>query len=332
MIRSARLAISAVVALAAVVVVWFALQAYPIFATSHSTVIVHVHSGETISAIASDLHANGVIGSPLAFRISAMLEGNPTAVPGSYQFKRGSSFSTVRAVLNGAPNVLTVSVRPGLTVLEVAQTLSNDLSGSWGSTFLAATEQIAAKSGWTTQSNLDGLIGTGSYLIAPGTTPHQLATTMFKRFEHQAKASGVTLATTLDGLSAYEIIIAASIVEKEGYFPVNMPKVGRVILNRLAVHQALQMDSTVLYALHQDGGRVTPAMLKIKTPYNTYLHAGLIPSPVCVPSATALRSLLHAPIGTWRYFVVIDKAGHEAFSTTYAGQIQNERLARSRGL
>jgi UPF0755 protein len=73
-------------------------------------------------------------------------------------------------------------------------------------------------------------------------------------------------------------------------------------------------------------------MLRIASPYNTYLHAGLTPTPTCVPSATALRAMLNPPAGTWRYFVVIDQQGDEAFSTTYAGQLANERLARSRGL
>jgi UPF0755 protein len=92
------------------------------------------------------------------------------------------------------------------------------------------------------------------------------------------------------------------------------------------------MDSTILYALGQDGGHVTPDMLRIASPFNTYLHAGLTPTPTCVPSETALRAMLNPPLGTWRYFVVINQQGDEAFSTTYAGQLANERLARSRGL
>ena len=82
------------------------------------------------------------------------------------------------------------------------------------------------------------------------------------------------------------MITAASIVEKEGYIPVNMPDVARVIYNRLAQGMPLQMDSTVLYALGQDGGPVTPQDLKIQSPYNTYLNTGLTPTPICMPSRT----------------------------------------------
>jgi UPF0755 protein len=331
-IRAIRILLTLSGSLLGLFILWFALQAYPIFSSSNSYAIVQVSPGDSVAVIASKLHAAGVIGSPLAFRVDAVVQGNPTSVPGSYQFRKASSFSTVRTILNGAPNVISINARPGLTVREIAQSLATDLSGNWGSAFLSATQHLAAKSGWTSQSNLDGLIGSGTYVIAPGTTPEELASTMFARFERQAKSLGIVKTTSLEGLSAYQLVIAASIVEKEGYYSVNMPKVARVILNRLKAHQALQMDSTVLYALHRDGGQVTRAMLQTRTPYNTYLNYGLTPTPVCIPSATAFSALLHAPVGTWRYFVVVDKAGHEAFSTTYAGQLANEALARSRGL
>jgi len=331
-IRPIRLALSVTGVVVTAIIVWFLLQAYPVFSSSSKSVIVQINPGDTVATIAAKLQMDGVIASPFAFRLDSLFEGNPTAVPGSYQFKEGSSFSTVRSILDGAPNVVAIDARPGLTVREIAQTLSSDLSGAWGSEFFAATQRLATTSGWTTTNNLDGLIGSGTYVVTPGMKPNELALQMFHRFQKQAKAAGVSPATTLDGLNAYQIITAASIVEKEGYYPVNMPKVARVILNRLKAHQALQMDSTVLYALQLDGGKVTPAMLQTRTPYNTYLNAGLTPTPVCVPSATALNAVMHAPAGRWRYFVVVDKAGHEAFSTTYAGQLANESLARSRGL
>jgi len=84
-----------------------------------------------------------------------------------------------------------------------------------------------------------------------------LAQKMAIRFDHKAAALGLKPSTTLNGLNAYQLITAASIVEKEGYYPVNMPKVARVIFNRLRRGGPLQMDATVLYYLHKDGGTVT---------------------------------------------------------------------------
>jgi UPF0755 protein len=92
------------------------------------------------------------------------------------------------------------------------------------------------------------------------------------------------------------------------------------------------MDSTVLYYFQQDGGVVTHAMLQAKTPYNTYLHAGLTPTPICEPSLYALSSMLHPPAGTWLYFTLVSNDGTMAFANTFAEQLANERLAASRGI
>ena len=151
-------------------------------------------------------------------------------------------------------------------------------------------------------------------------------------FAREASRTGFSASSSLQGLSAYQLLIGASVVQKEGYYHVNMPKVARVILNRLATKSALQMDSTVLYALHRDGGKVTPAMLRTITPYNSYLNAGLPPTPICVVSTEALSAMMHPPVGTWRYFVLVNRDGTMAFSTTFAEQLANERLAASRGL
>ncbi len=181
--------------------------------------------------------------------------------------------------------------------------------------------------------NLEGLLGTGVYQIVPNESSTELLTAMVQRFEAQATTAGVNSASAAAlGLSEYEVIIAASVVQKEGYYDKNMPDVARVIYNRLAVGTPLQMDSTVLYALGQDGGPVTSADLKVQSPYNTYLNHGLPPTPICMPSPAALAAAAHPPPGDWLYFVVVDKNGTEAFADTFSQQLANERLAQARGV
>jgi UPF0755 protein len=105
-----------------------------------------------------------------------------------------------------------------------------------------------------------------------------------------------------------------------------------VIYNRLAQGISLDMDSTVLYALGQDGGPVTSQDLQIQSPYNTYLTKGLTPTPICMPSTDALAAAINPPPGAWLYFVLVSKDGTLAFSDTLAQQQANEQLAKSRGL
>jgi UPF0755 protein len=278
------------------------------------------------------LHAKGVIGSPFAFRIDTSLFGAPSVVAGSYQIRQNSSFSAVKALLNAGPNVEVVTVSPGLTLNEVALNIASDAGNSFADRFVLDATSLAAKSPYHPNGSLEGLIGPGTYLLTSNDTPMSLAQTMVSRFDKKAASLGLTPTTKVDGLNAYQLIIAASIVEKEGYYPSNMPQVARVIFNRLQRGGPLQMDATVLYYLHMDGGTVTPTMLQTSEPYNTYLNVGLTPTPICTISKFSINAVLHAPKGTWLYFTLINKNGTEAFSTTFAQQLRNEAKAKARGI
>jgi len=224
-------------------------------------------------------------------------------------------------------------VLAGQTLHEVAVNLiANGESNSFGDRFVAVATASVTPSPFHSSGLLEGLIGTGLYIIKPGESPAQLAATMAKRFVEQAASVGLTPSTKMQGLNAYQLVIAASIVEKEGYYPVNIPKVARVIYNRLARGGPLQMDATVLYYLGMDGGTVTPTMLQTQEPYNTYLNTGLTPTPICAVSTIAMRATLHPPVGTWLYFTLINEDGQMAFSTTFAQQLKEEKLAESRGI
>jgi len=324
-----------VLALVVVIVVgvgWFALQIDPIFASKGREVIVTVHTGDSFSTIAGELHAKGVIASTLAFRLESLVLGTPQVQTGSYQLRQGSSFAKVRSVLSNAPNVEVVVASPGLTLHEIALNVANDMGPTYAKRFVAATTAAVTPSTFANTGSLEGLIGAGTYVIAPTTTPSELADKMVRGFEKEAASLGLTSSTTINGLNAYQLVTAASIVEKEGYYPSNMPKVARVIFNRLARGGPLQMDSTVLYYFKQDGGTVTSAELATPTPYNTYLNAGLTPTPICTVSTFALNAVLHAPAGTWLYFTLINKNGDEAFSTTFKQQLANEKIAHKLGL
>lgn len=321
---------------------WFVSNAYP-FGGQGEAVVVHVSSGETVSQLAQQLAADKVIGSTLAFRLDTSIFGSPVLEPGYFQINQNSSFDQVRSVFNGTPNAEVVSLSPGLTLREVEAQISEAAGTDFARAFDAAEKSATTHSPWMTAGDvatasantahpLEGLMGSGQYVIGPHESAASLVQRMQDRFTRQAAASGITPTTNLHGLSAYQLVIAASIVEKEGYYPVNMPKVARVIVNRLDRGMLLRMDSTVLYALGQDGGTVTSAMLRTQTPYNTYLHEGLTPTPICVVSHFALDAIRHPPAGQWLYFTLISKDGTMAFSNTFAQQLANERLAASRGI
>jgi UPF0755 protein len=169
-------------------------------------------------------------------------------------------------------------------------------------------------------------------VVVPGETDSQLLTQMIDRFDNKATALGLAAGSASLGLTPYQVITIASIVEKEGVIAKNLGPVARVILNRLGADMPLQMNSTVLYSEGRDGGPVTSKDLALQTPYNTYLNKGLTPTPICFPSAASLQVALDPPAGSWLYFVVVEPDGTEAFSDTYPQQLANEALAKKRGL
>lgn len=329
MIRKAVLALLTVVLLASG---WVWNSVSP-FTGPGKPVVVTVNAGDSMSTIIGKFEHAGAISNGFLFHAMCSTLGCPTVFPGSYEIAAHSSYSDLEHLLAHGPNVDAIEVRAGMTVAEVANRLAAYRGSAFASEFRSRLRALTFPG--VASASPEGLLGTGSYIVTPASSPDEIAQQMHDAFAETLASVGMTDLSAQwrsHGLSAYQVIIAASIVEKEGYYANNMPKVARVILNRLATHSSLQMDSTILYALGRDGGRVTTSMLRIKSPYNTYLHADLTPTPTCVPSATALRAMLNPPAGTWRYFVVINQQGDEAFSTTYAGQLANERLARSRGL
>lgn len=313
-------------------VAWFLFEAYPI-GGSGAPAMFEVTAGESIAQVVDAMAQKGIVGSSLAFRIDLMVTGTPSAQPGWYVLPTSSSFSAARNLLVNGPNAHALGTYTGQTNLEIAQALSSIAGGTFASRFLDLARAGSVPSPYQRApgTSLEGLVAPGLFVITKGETPRDLLTQMVRKFDRRAAAAGITPSTSVNGLDAYEILTVASIVEKEGYLPLNMPKTATVIYNRLARGMPLQMDSTVLYATGQDGGTVTHATEQFPSPYNTYLHTGLTPTPICIPSIEALAAALNPPPGPWLYFTLIDKtSGAMAFAKTFAEQLTNEQLFAER--
>ncbi len=331
-----RVAIVVLVAAAVIVVVGGALWVQVEAGASGKPgprVIVTVAAGSGSGQLADTLEDKGVISSALAFRIWSVIHTQPELIPGAYAFHKNLSFAAADQIIAGGPNVFPLVIPPGFTVREVAERVGQ-LPGHDQSAFDDLASGGTVRSPWQPagSDNLDGLLGTGTYIVVPGETNRQLLTLMIDRFDRLADAVGLAGRSAALGLTPYQAVTVASIVEKEGVIAKNLGPVARVILNRLHDGMPLQMDSTVLYAEGRDGGTVTPTDLRLQTPYNTYLNAGLTPTPICFPSAAALEAALNPPSGSWLYFVVVDEDGTEAFADTYSQQLANEAVAKQRGL
>ena len=315
-------------------IVWYEVAVHAVGATRGRERTIGIQPGASVGSVADELAAKGVLSSTLAFSVYSTIHGDPAIHPGWYSFPEGSTIGAVREILAAPPNTNALEVPAGFTILEVVARLSTQMPAPFVAEVRTALHDGSVHSPYqpTGSKDLEGLIAPGRYLIAPSTTAHDVVRTMVRRYTSMASAEGLTPGATIRGKDAYSVVIESSVVEKEGYQVRNMAKVATVIDNRLSKQMPLQMDSTVLYDLKQDGGPVTHAMLQTPSLYNTYLHRGLPPTPICVVSAKAIEATLHPTPGPWLYFTVVDKTGTEAFAETFAEQLANEKLAAQRGL
>jgi UPF0755 protein len=138
------------------------------------------------------------------------------------------------------------------------------------------------------------------------------------------------LSAAPENLSAYQVLIVASMIEREAKVDGDRPKVATVIYNRLRAGQRLEIDATVEYAVrHRD---LTAKDLDVDSPYNTYRRVGLPPTPIASPGEASIRAALQPAAGDWLYYVLISKSGEHAFTASYAEFQQLKAEAKAKGL
>jgi UPF0755 protein len=155
---------------------------------------------------------------------------------------------------------------------------------------------------------------------------------MVESFDALATRLDISSAAARLGVTPYQAVVVASMVEREARVDEDRGKVARVIYNRLAAEMPLQIDATIQFALGKQKDVLLFSDLEIDSPYNTYKVAGLPPGPIASPGQESLAGALAPTPGAWLYFVVIDENGHHAFADTLAEHNRNVALAEQKGV
>ncbi len=293
-----------------------------------------VSPGDSFSSVSVRLAEAGVVHSGIFFRLYVHLHPQPTLRPGTYVLHEGESVSQVlTAFRNFEVAEYRFTIIPGMNLGQIAA-VAGKIPGHTQAGFAKALQAGGYESPFlaTPSSSLEGLLSPDTYFVLKSEPDHKIIQQMLDQTTKVAESAGLSPGSTHFGLDPYQILTVASLIQREALQAGDYPKVARVIYNRLAAGMHLQLDSTVLYGLHLDGGSPTLDQLKIATPYNTYLNQGLPPTPISAPSRAAIAAALNPTPGPWLYFVVVKADGTEAFSTTYQEQLANESLAVQRGL
>lgn len=290
------------------------------------SVEVAITSGELGSQIGQSLVDAGVVKSLEGF-IKAF-EANSAAStikPGTYTLRKGMTSAAALAALldeaNRRDNAITVNAG------QTAEQVFAKMVSVGGFTREAIDEALADPSSLglpeSADGKIEGWLAVGSYDFATDVTAAQALTTMVERTKD-----------TLSGLGVPEdewenVLIKASILEREAGLEIDMPKVARVISNRLDNPEAetrglLQMDSTVLYGVDKYGGLPTSEDLASDSPYNTYKVKGLPPTPIASPSLAAIEATINPAEGNWLYFVTVNlDTGETLFASNLDEQTKN---------
>jgi UPF0755 protein len=178
---------------------------------------------------------------------------------------------------------------------------------------------------------IEGLIAPGTFNVDPSASAESILTGLISAGAVEYMKSGLLDSAQAMGLSPYDILVVASLVQQEANSQ-DFAKVARVIYNRLQNHHTLEFDSTVNYPLDRREVATTDADRGQRTPWNTYVSQGLPATAICSPGVDALRAAEHPEPGDWLYFVTIDAQGTTLFTKDYQQHLANIELAKRNGV
>ncbi|CED92296.1 endolytic transglycosylase MltG [Actinomyces succiniciruminis] len=295
-------------------------------------VVVTIPDGATGADIAQILVDADVVATAGAFKNAYAANSNAANIQaGTYTLKTHMSAVNAVALLldPSSRSDHTLTIPEGATKAEVKERLMSvggytdaEVDAAFADTAAIGLPEVAG-------GDVEGWLAPSTYDIAEDATATDVVASMVSTTNTRLSKAGV------DEADYEDVLIKASIVEREVFHAEYYGQVARVIENRLAdtdgeTKGMLQMDSTVLYGLGRTGG--IPSADEIAddaNAYNTYQHAGLTPTPIGSPSEAAIQAVVNPPAGDWLYFVTVNlETGETLFATTHEEQVANtEKLS-----
>jgi UPF0755 protein len=294
--------------------------------------VVAIPAGSSTAKMASQLSKAGIIHSPTVFRFYVKLKGAGPLQAGSYSFKKNSRYDSVISLLEKGPVAQEkhMTIPEGFTLQQIANRVGT-LPGLSAEKFvqLATNGQLRSPLA-PDQPNLEGLLFPGTYDVKPGDDEAVILQQMVDRFEQTATAHGVQQTAAQLGVTPYQVVIVASMVEREAKLAEDRGPIASVIYNRLKKSMPLQIDATLMYGDHL----TDPHQINVNsaTTYNTYKIKGLPPTPIASPGGPSLDAASKPPQTTYLYYVLIEPNGKQAFATTSTEFAKLRAQAKAKGL
>lgn len=340
---------------AAVVVVgigglWYTQQVNP-KGDPGDPVTFTVNADDTVESIATRLEATGLVTKAWVFEWYVERQGGLELTPGYYQLRPNDHMGNLMRTLSIPPSqtFTKVTFPEGFTYAKMGVRLEDKVSRLSASEFGVAATDGTIRSIYLPEgiNSLEGLLFPDTYQVSNGETEAQVVQRMVDLMERVASQEDIEAKSASMGLTPYQVLVVASLIEREAAVPEDRAKIARVIYNRLFFGMPLQIDASLYY--QQDGDLPFSELREIDSPYNTYLYKGLPPTPIANPGRASIEAALNPapnpslgdpicvdlPEGTpcvYLYYVLADADGGHVFAATIEQHEANVDRARELGL
>jgi UPF0755 protein len=282
---------------------------------------LYVSPGSTIYSVAHTLGSRGILPHPQWFIWLARSEHQMHNLKaGEYLLEVGITPQTLlKKLVEGKVILRRFTLVEGWTLKQVFASMhANPYLLHTIANTKVTIDQICKKIG-TDRRNIEGVLYPDTYLFAAGVSDMVIIKKAFWSMQRSLAKLWKKRDTSLSLEDPYSALIVASLIEKETARPDERAKIAGVIMRRLEKKMPLQIDAAVIYGLGNFyNGKLTREDLQMDTPYNTYLHVGLPPTPIAMPSLPSIVAALHPESGTSLYYVARGDGSHEFTDTLEA--------------
>ena len=298
-------------------------------------VVIQVKAGDTAEQVATTLRDSGVTASRAAFLEVARADPRGSELqPGFYRLRQQmSAAEAFELLLDPSSRVVgRVTIPEGYTVEQTLQALAEGTEIPLEQYQAAAADPAAIGLPAYAEGRLEGFLFPATYDVEPGMTAPQVLAMMTARFEKAAQDLQLEQRAAALGLTPYEAVVVGSLIERESRVDDELPKVARVVYNRLDQGIPLGIDAAILYGLGRTSGGLTASDLAKDTPYENRRRTGLPPTPIASPGEAALTAALTPAEGPWLYYVLKDREGNHLFTDDYDEFLRQKDRSQQEGI
>ncbi len=329
---------------------WYSQQVNP-KGNPGAPITFTVSADDTLETVSERLHDEGLVESASVFRWYVERHDGLALIPGYFRIRPDDHMGNIMRILRTPPSetFTKVTFPEGYTFQKMGRRLEEKVPRLSAIDFNLAATSGNIRSVWSPEgtNSLEGLLFPDTYQVSNGEVAGQVIARMVKLMERVGRQENIEERSRLVGMSPYQVLIVASLIEREARVPEDRAKIARVIYNRLYLGMPLGIDAALFYG--QDPSLSFSEVKALDTPYNTYLHTGLPPTPIANPGRASIQAALNPvtnpsqgdpicaglPKGApclYLYYVLADEDGRHAFSATLEQQDANILIAREKGL